>query len=241
MRGAGQLRCAWRPTRQHALAVLLLGVLGCAEWQAAGTRTPPTLAFAKTEHDFGRVRQGERPTVEFPFSNRGELELTVARVRSGCDCVSATASALSVMAGSAASVRVELDTSALFGPQRRTVTVYTNDPAHPFTVLTLTGHVDGDIAVDPPRLYLGRIRRGASSRAEAAVRLGADVRVESVGADVPWLIARIEPPLGGRPWPRLVVAVGADAPPGEFHQTVHVRSSSPRRPVVDVPVVGAVE
>lgn len=227
--------------RRIGLLVVLLGLFACGEFREAGTRSPATAAFEKTEHDFGRVRQGERVTVEFPFANRGELELTVARVRSGCECMTAGVSAPAVPPGARGSVRVELDTAALFGPQRRTVTVYTNDPARAFTVLTLSGHVDGDIAVDPPRLYLGKIRRGETSPAEAAVQLGAGVRVESVDADVPWIAARVEPALGGRPWPRLVVTVGAAAPSGTFRQTVHLRCSSARRPSVVVPVSGAVE
>ena len=223
------------------LQALALG--GCAHEAREEGRAPapPRIVFDATQHDFGRVEQGTRVHHVFRFANQGEQDLSINDLRSGCGCAAAVPGKKVVPPGSEGAIEVDLDTEQAFGPQRRTVTVYANDPEALFTMLVLTGEVALDVAADPAQLYVGQLHAGERFWREVTVLVGDGVEVLAVESGGPRLGVVSNALDDGRHGRRIQVSVASDAAPGPLEETVLVRTSSGRRPVLRIPVVGRVE
>jgi len=203
--------------------------------------SPPRIVFAGTQYDFGRVEQGTVVRRAFPFVNEGEQEATIGQMRTACDCVATTGGERPVPPGASGSIEVEFATRNVFGPQRRTVTVYVNDPDKPVTLLELKGEVVLDVATEPDRLYVGRVRPGETFWREVAVLAAGSVRILSVEGDGTRIVTRAEPLDDGQNGRRIQVSIRPDATLGPVADTIVIRTTSTRRAVIRVPVVGVVE
>jgi hypothetical protein len=226
------------PRSAIILAILLLAA--CAR-EERRPPAPPKIAFAATRHDFGRVEQGTRVRHSFHFVNQGEQDLSIDELRSACDCAATADGSRLVPPGGEGTIDVEFNTEDVFGAQRRTVTVYANDPENIFTVLTVSGEVILDVAADPPRLYVGRLHPGETFWREISVLVAESVDVLSVETEGTRISAKSEPLADGRRGRRIRIAVASGVAAGPLDETVLVRTSSARRPVVRIPVVGVVE
>lgn len=220
----------------------LVAVLAAAS-PARADDARPRLAIDEPVHDFGTVERGTPVDHTFLLPNRGTASLLVDHVKSSCGCTVAVLSDQVVAPNDEARVAVTLDTSALAGRTTKTITVYTNDPDQPVVGLSLVGEVVTDLVLTPRPLYLGRVRRGERVRREVVVapgRPGGTYAVESVEHSNPGLRTHLEPRADG-PGQRLVVELDPDIPLGRFNETLTLRTTSPREPVITLPVFGSVE
>ena len=226
----------------YSIVGSLLGALagavvfsGCTSPPASA---PPKLVFQGTTHDFGRPTQGTKVMHTYAFHNAGGLDLTIDNIRAACDCTVAALSRRVIPPGGEGSIEATLDTSHDIGRQTRTITVYSNDPAQPVTTLSLVGDITAEAAADPPALYVGHVHRGQVASNEVRLLAGDSVAVgppESHGTVVD---ASLRTAATG---PRIRVAIKPNAPPGRFKDTVTVRTSSARQPLLTIPVVGVVD
>ena len=223
--------------RRSPLALLLAASLaGCGG--APAPAAPPRLSVGEATHDFGQVPQGAPVEYAFALHNDGGTPLTVVDLRTGCDCTATLEGPADLPPGGHAAVRLRCDTGSAPGALRRTVTVTSNDPERRAQVLALTGTVALIAAAEPPRVYLGPVAPGAEAARSVALRAGNDgVRFVSVEGGAPQLRARLADGDGGR---ALVLDVAADAPAGPFQTVLRVHTTSPQRPVVEIPVAGRV-
>jgi hypothetical protein len=222
----------WR--RVVGLAVLAVVACGRAPQPAA----PPRLTVAEPTHDAGQVPQGVPIEHVFDVANGGGAPLTLIDLRTACDCTAAIEGPRDLPAGAHAAVRLRCDTSTTPGPQRRTVTLYSNDPEHRATLLIVTGTVALIAAADPPRVYLGPVAAGTAAVRVVALRAGGDgVRFLAVEGGAPQLRPHLEDVDGAR---ALLIDTAADAPPGPFTTALRVLTTSPARPVIDIPVAGII-
>jgi len=228
-------------TRAARLAALLLAaalLAGC-EGDTTPRVAPPHLRFAETAVDFGRLPQGVPIEHAFPFSNDGGAPLTITQVRVACDCQASVVGSGDVPPGGQGVVQAHCDTSTAPGPQRRTVTVYSNDPAQRSALLVLTGTVALEAAADPPRLYLGPVPPAAERLREVALHAGNDaLRFVGASSAAPQLSVGIVDGADGR---ELHVGTALDAPPGPFTAVIRVQTTSPLRPLIEVPVAGIID
>jgi uncharacterized protein DUF1573 len=203
----------------------------------------PKIAFGETTYDFGRVDRGAQVTHAFAFRNTGGLDLTIDNVRTSCECTAAAAPARVIAAGEDGTIEVIFDTTHDGGHKARTVTVYSNDPAQPVTILTLQGSIAADVTAEPRQLYLGHVARGQTVANE--VRLVPDehavVTLAGVDAGGRVIEATLDDAAPGASGRRLRVAVKSDAPLGRFQESVIVRSTSRLHPTLSIPIAGVVD
>ena len=197
----------------------------------------PTITFESAAYDFGTVDQATQVTHRFTFRNTGGLELTPDNVRSSCGCTAAASATAAIAPGASGAIEVTCDTASVFGPQSRTVTIYSNDPAHPVHTLTLSGRVRADAAADPPRVYVGHLGRGQTAPNDVRIlgEVASTGRIEITGKSV---AATLTATPNGR---RLHLSVTNDAPLGAFADTVTIPTGSPRHPLLAVPITGVVD
>ena len=219
------------------LGVLLaVGAVGAVE-------NRPRLAVDEADFDFGTVERGATVAHTFRLPNRGTANLHIDHVKSSCGCTAAVLSERVIPPSAEGRVAVTLDTARLAGRTTKTVTVYTDDPDAPVVALSLIGQVTADLVVTPSPLYLGRIRRGEAVRREVLITPGR--------SDVTYTVARVErsnpavraalAPRSDGPGQRLLVELEHDIPLGRFNETLTLHTTSPREPVLTLPVFGSVE
>lgn len=102
----------------------------------------PVIHFQETQHDFGKVNEGNIVEYTFVFSNAGGSTLNIKDVRTSCGCTAALVSKDNLEPGEEGTIVVELDTKNRLGKMSRTITVLTNDPVDPNKVLTVYAEIE---------------------------------------------------------------------------------------------------
>lgn len=86
----------------------------------------PEISFKKTEHDFGKVIQGEVVSYGFKFTNTGESELLIAKVSTSCGCTVSEYPVDPIKPGETKVVEAKFDSQNRIGFQNKRITVLTN-------------------------------------------------------------------------------------------------------------------
>ena len=98
---------------------------------AAATATKPEgpyaiVAFAKTEHDFGTITEGQ--TVEYTYSlkNTGTAPLVIQEAKPSCGCTVPDWTKTPIPPGGSGFVKAKFDSNGKPGVQNKTITVMSN-------------------------------------------------------------------------------------------------------------------
>ncbi|MBU1578895.1 MAG: DUF1573 domain-containing protein [Bacteroidetes bacterium] len=86
----------------------------------------PQISFTKTEHDFGKLIQGEQLSVIFKFENTGNAPLLITKVSASCGCTASKYPTEPIAPGEEGRLEVTFDSKGQRGMQNKTVTVLTN-------------------------------------------------------------------------------------------------------------------
>jgi hypothetical protein len=86
----------------------------------------PQFQFNTTEHDFGKVIQGERVTFAFKFRNSGDADLVIANISTTCGCTATEYPHTPVKPGEENIIKVTFDSAGKEGFQHKTVTIAAN-------------------------------------------------------------------------------------------------------------------
>jgi hypothetical protein len=116
------------------LLTLLLFGAACANQKStevSGTVVDKTglkadIRFEKTEHNLGRILQGEKVGYNFIFTNDGDASLVIMDASASCGCTVPKYSREPIAPGEKGSVEVVFDSSGRMGQQSKTVTLRTN-------------------------------------------------------------------------------------------------------------------
>ena len=101
----------------------------------------PTIYFSETQHDFGKVNEGDKVDYTFNFSNKGSSVLSIKDIKTSCGCTAALLSQDNLNPGQDGTLKVELDTKNRSGKMSRTITINSNDPKDPAKILTIYADV----------------------------------------------------------------------------------------------------
>ena len=209
---------------------LVFAACAPAQREASAPAPPPRIAFATSVHDFGAIEQGNAIAHTFAFSNRGGVDLTIDKLRSGCGCEASIDVDRVVPPGATANVRVQCDTKTSSGKQRRTVSIYSNDPVQPVTVVRLVGTVRADATLAPSTFYTGRVHRGERVRRDGFVRWPPSASAAEVVADENAAF-RVDMSVSATAFDRgtFTLVINEDAPLGPIQSRLHLRNSGARR------------
>jgi hypothetical protein len=121
----------------------LVVATGCLALAAASVRganlpesTGPALAIANASQDAGEFKAGDKIQAVFALRNEGNDDLKITDARPSCGCTVATFDR-EIRPGKSGQVHATIETRGMSGPIVKTVTVISNDPAHPQSVLTI--------------------------------------------------------------------------------------------------------
>ena len=87
----------------------------------------PVITFEKTEHDFGKINEGDgRVSVDFVFKNEGMAPLILSNVRASCGCTTPSWTKEPVEPGQSGTITVTYNPNGRPGRFQKTVTITSN-------------------------------------------------------------------------------------------------------------------
>jgi hypothetical protein len=238
------------------LALVLNGV-------AISQEKSPQIEFDERDHNWGTVFEGEKVTHIFNFTNIGESELVIDKVKSSCGCTAALVSEKVIPPGGKGEVKATFDSSRRAGKQTKTITVTSNDPKEPTAKLSITGLVEHYIQIKPDRVNLGTVFRGET--VEQTIRIippqvrpnlkitnvetnqeFVKVEMEKTGnwgerfaSTVKGLFVKREPTEEEEGIP-VFVSLDPEAPVGRVRASLTIETDDERKPKLSVQIVGTV-
>lgn len=99
------------------------------------------ILFATNTHDFGSIKQGERVSTQFKFTNKGKQELVIYKVKTTCGCTASDPEKSKLKPGESSHINVSFDSAGKHGKDEKSITVYTNDPENPEVTLKISANI----------------------------------------------------------------------------------------------------
>lgn len=98
--------------------------------------------FNTTVYDFGETHpEGTPVEFEFVIKNSGKGDLIIRKVKASCGCTTADPSKTVLKTNETSTIKASFRTNGYSGKQNKSITLITNDPKRPTTILRLTGTV----------------------------------------------------------------------------------------------------
>jgi hypothetical protein len=86
----------------------------------------PEIRFERTEHDFGRLVDGEKVSYSYKFTNTGGADLIITQAKGSCGCTVPRFPTIPMKPGESGFIEVTFDSSNRPGFQNKTITVVAN-------------------------------------------------------------------------------------------------------------------
>jgi len=111
-----------------------------AEEVPVDTANAPIVELENDTYSFGEVKEGEKVTHEYIFTNTGKTPLIISSVRASCGCTTPNYPKQPIKPGEQSKIEVVFDSSNQPGLQHKVITMISN--AHPSqTIFHLKGEV----------------------------------------------------------------------------------------------------
>ena len=101
----------------------------------------PVIKFEKTEHDFGKILQGEQVSYTFKFKNTGNAPLIITSIEKTCGCTTPDFSSQPIKPGESGKITITYDSKGHKGFQNKRLIVKANtNPSE--TILRIKAQVE---------------------------------------------------------------------------------------------------
>jgi hypothetical protein len=106
----------------------------------ASATNAPAMKFEKETHDFGKIKQGEKVTYAFKFTNTGKSPLIIKDAVATCGCTKPEWPTAPIQPGADGEIKVTFNSAAKMGLQDKQITITANtNPAQSMV------HLIGDV------------------------------------------------------------------------------------------------
>ncbi len=109
---------------------------------AEDSANAPRIKFSETNYNFGKVKQGEVVHKEYQMVNMGHKDLMIRKTKASCGCTASQPTKTTLAPGDSAAIKVDFNTAGKHGKESKTITVISNDPRTPSSILVITGEVE---------------------------------------------------------------------------------------------------
>lgn len=86
----------------------------------------PAMTFAKKEHNFGTINEGDKVETVFTFTNTGEADLIISNASGSCGCTVPEFPKEPIKPGKTGKLKVTFDSNGKPGKQQKSVTITAN-------------------------------------------------------------------------------------------------------------------
>jgi len=108
---------------------------------AEDLKNAPAVSYDSESFDFGDIKPGTKNEHVFTLKNAGKKDLIIRDVKSSCGCTAVSPSKNVVPSGESVPLKVVFDSTGKSGRQNKTITVITNDPKNPTTILRISSNI----------------------------------------------------------------------------------------------------
>lgn len=127
-------------TKEGKLSTNLVNNPSSADGIKRGNNTP-AIKFEKTEHDFGKILQGEQVSYTFKFKNVGDAPLIITSIEKTCGCTTTDFSSTPIKPGDSGKITITYDSKGHKGFQNKRLVVKANtNPSE--TILRIKAQVE---------------------------------------------------------------------------------------------------
>lgn len=121
------LTCGCKHKDKHAAAKVDPQKLQVAKQKVDQAKADlPVMDFKHTDYDFGRIKEGDKMTTVFPFTNTGKSPLVISNAFGSCGCTIPEYPKHPIVPGAQGFITVTFNSSGKHGQQHKTVTLITN-------------------------------------------------------------------------------------------------------------------
>ncbi len=121
----------------------------------------PILSIDHENLDLGKIKEGEIKEFVFQLTNTGKSPLILERAKSSCGCTVAQLETKSLDPGATVPLKGTFNSKGRFGAQKKTITIYSNDPQTPVRNVSFEVFVETLYQLKPNRMVTFRdARRG---------------------------------------------------------------------------------
>jgi hypothetical protein len=197
--------------------------------EAGGIKvTGPAIEVSPPRFEFGDLPQEHIEHLTCSVHNAGSDLLLIRQISSDCGCTVAQIPDSSLAPGEKVDLSISFSTRHFSGPVRKTVTLVTNDPGSPKTLIVITAFVRAIVAVTPDELDFGRVPRGTSPAQTVTLRAAAVDTFKVLEVNVPEQTFSTElarEATADSTFYHLKITIRPDAPVGTFASTARVRTN----------------
>jgi hypothetical protein len=108
---------------------------------AEDLKNAPVVSYDMETFDFGDIKPGTKSEHIFNLKNSGKMNLIIRDVKSSCGCTAVSPPKNMVASGETVPLKVVFDSTGKSGRQNKTITVITNDPKNPTTILRISSNI----------------------------------------------------------------------------------------------------
>jgi len=129
----------------------------------------PKIDFENPVFSFGELDRGKEVTTKYKFKNAGTGKLVLKDITTSCGCTSAKPEKESFAPGESGEIEVTFDSTRFSGPITKEITILSNDPKHPRTILKLEGTIVTEILSKPEQIFMAKAHEGEITKSEILV------------------------------------------------------------------------
>jgi hypothetical protein len=104
-------------------------------------KNAPAVTYDMQSFDFGDIKPGTKSEHTFNLKNTGKKDLVIRDVKSSCGCTAVSPSKNIIPSGESVPLKVVFDSTGKSGRQNKTITIITNDPKNPTSVLRISSNI----------------------------------------------------------------------------------------------------
>ena len=210
------------------------GTVGQAFASPGAVSEGPKAVVPEARFEFGEVTAGAVVEHDFIVKNEGSAPLVIQKVSMTTPLL-VTRMPRQVAPGAAGSIHIKLDTANLAGKFEGAIQVFLNDPALAQAELSFAGRIVPAIELSPLAAFFVAGQRGKGGRAaiEIVNHEPELLQIEKVEHPTERFTTQLETL---KPWQRyrLTLTLKPDGPGGKTTDTILIRTSSKRVPVLKV-------
>jgi hypothetical protein len=158
------------------------------------------LKFEKTELELHPSVADATAVAHFKYENTGPKPVHIASVQTSCGCTVATLKTNDVAPGDKGDITATLNIGNRTGTQTKAITVNTDDPAHPQTVLTLRAIIPTLLDVQPIFVFWKQDEEMKPKVITAKAPKDSPVKSITVTSSDPDITTKVEAGIGAKEW-----------------------------------------
>lgn len=209
--------------------------------------------FAKQNVDFGVVARGADVSYRIPLENIYQETINIVDIRTGCSCITATASKMQLLSGEKGYLEVKLDT-VRFSKERKSQVIVSLSMEAPQggagtyqqVTIPVLGYIRTDVVLTPGAAAFGSVAEGTELDREILLQYAGrnDWKVTNVKSKNPNLNIKWEEASRGQDGTvnyNLKVSLKPNAPKGDLRERVIIETNDENNPEIPLLVEASVE